>query len=784
MGRIKRIFTTIMECIFFIGVMFILFYMVACITQVFFNHEGQREAVPIESEFSVISSEGNRGVTTLPANFNVPNTSLLTAKSNLPDHFEKGDYLCFYASFQTVHVYINGQLRGSADGGNSFFATDVPANHVEFIPLRPEDQGGDLVVTYASPLYNYKGVMGRMCIGTKEAAARYLFSRRLPVVMLGMFVFFFGMILLGVGISKEAHAHINRVYMLLGYAAIFMGAWFVLQSCMCQVFFSDVAWIHWIELMCFIFVPVPLLLFMDECTHGMYWNLLQPFCIIAQVFEVLALVLTIGSYDAMRFISLIHLFLVISILFAFWILVDIFRTNRSLFKELYWVVAGFAAFFASAIVEGVEFYTFPTQEDGTALAFGVSIFFICNYIWLQKQRIFYMAQEQSEKKKAQSKNLFLANMSHEIRTPVNTILIANAMIARQTENGEISHLAKDATRESKKLLAFINDILDYSKVSSHHMKLENSNYDMVWFLRDLYRLAEKCHEEAPYADFRFTCNPELPSYLFGDEAKIRRVMENILRRGFSAASSGGLQLMVDFQPISAEEGLLLISSEIDGVALSEARKQRILDVFNNRAQFESFEVDLNLIDGVLRLMEGEIEYTSTDDGRNRITLRIPQRIVEEKPIGTQNAESVEHAIMLAHDMATTILLVDDEAMNHHVFHEMVRGENLEIIDANSGEEALELVQKQHFDIIFMDNQMDGRSGIETSQAMEELEENKNRHTPKILMTAASMSQQEYQEAGFVGYLQKPLVRQDIFRILKAREEGVYDEETDFFHKEA
>lgn len=783
MNVFKKLMASFMEYLFFIVVMFMLFYMVACLARVFFIPMEEPPAKPFDEMFLVSSAEGEQARTTLPASFDVPDTAYMTAESVMPEEIVSGEYLAYYSSFQKVKVYIDGVQRGESNGSESFFQTDVPANRLSFIELSAADAGKPLMLTYESPLYNYKGLLGRMCIGEKKACTRYMFHSRVPVVLVGMFVFFFGLLLLGVGLSKEAHIHINRIYKLLGFAGIFMGAWFVLQSCICQIFFSDVSWVHWAELMCFVFLPVPLLFFMDECTHGLYWNLIQPICIASLAFTIMSLVLTLGGYDAMRFIILIHMLMVITILFALWILADIYRTRRDLFQELHWVVAGFAGFFASAIVEGAQFYLFPRNEEGTVLAVGVAAFFLCNYVWLQKQRVFYMAQEQKEKQKARTKNLFLANMSHEIRTPVNTILITNAMISQESKDPKIRSLAKDALLEGKKLLALINDILDYSKITSHHMVVEPSNYDMVWFLRDLYRLGEKYHEDAPFLEFSFHCNPQLPSYLYGDEAKIRRMMENLLRMAFRQKDCSKIRLIVDYKLLQPDEALLLLSVEDDGPGVGEEQQQQILDTFSDKLQSEGFDVELSLVDGILRLMDGEFEYSSEADLGTKVTLRIPQQVVELQAIGEQNAASVEHTILLSRDTTRHVLMVDDEEMNHRIFKEILRGEKVDISDAYSGEEALNLVTMHRYDIIFMDNYMDGISGMETAEQMVGLAHSRNLDTPVILLSASGVTGQELQEHGFSGYIQKPMARQDVFRALKTLEEGGYDVQTEIYDNE-
>ncbi|MCR4999950.1 MAG: response regulator [Lachnospiraceae bacterium] len=773
----KRFVSTVMECIFFIAVMFLLFYMVACMVEVFWDKDGQRDAVPITSEFLITNAEGLHEMSTLPANYSVPDTEEMRAEGKLPRRIVEGDYLACYCSFQTVTFYINGQQRGVANGGDSIFRSDVPANQLYFIPLRAEDAGGELVMTYQSNLVDYKGYLGKLSVGTKVASARYQFRKRLSIVIVGMFVLFFGLILLGVGFSKEEFMRVNRVYKLLGFAGLFLGAWLILQSCIGQMFFDDISWSHWLELLSFAFLPVPLLLFMDECTHGMYWKYMQPICVVSLGFTISCVLLTLGGYDGMQFIILIHMLLGVATINAVAVLWDVAVRHKGLFRELLWVVVGFACFFICGLIEVLQFYFLPTQQEGRVLALGVGLFFICNFIWSQKQRMYYIVQEQKERQKARTKNLFLANMTHEIRTPVNTILLANVMIDKETGDPEIAQLSRDANREGRKLLSMINDILDYSKVVSHHMNVDDSNYDMVWFLRDVYRIGEKFCEEVPEVSFEFHCDPMLPSYLYGDEAKIRRILDVLLRKAFFHTKRGIVSLKVTDTLLQKEKVGLTFAISSDTYNGNPKRRLSPSDLFGNKQQSDKFEVEVNLVDELLNMMDGDIRVRVEDGKKTEVIVQIPQRVVESNPIGESNAASVEHAIILSRDVTRHILMVDDEEINHRIFQEILRGENISITDAYSGEEALELIQNHRYDYIFLDNQMDGLSGLETCEKMLHAEESRSNAAPVILMTAGSMEREEYVSYGFAGYIQKPMDRTNVFRMLKTMEGGDVDATT-------
>ena len=179
---------------------------------------------------------------------------------------------------------------------------------------------------------------------------------------------------------------------------------------------------------------------------------------------------------------------------------------------------------------------------------------------------------------------------------------------------------------------------------------------------------------------------------------------------------------------------------------------------------EGTGLGLSLTKNLVDLMQGEITVKSIYEEGSCFTAKIPQKIIDKTPMGDFDKryrqyihQSEEQAISLCAPDAK-ILVVDDVPMNLIVVKGLLKATKIQIDTAKNGASCLELVQKNRYDIIFLDHLMPEMDGIETLQNMKLLEENPNRNTPVIMLTANAIvgAKEEYMEAGFTDYLTKPV----------------------------
>ncbi|MDE7325411.1 MAG: response regulator [Lachnospiraceae bacterium] len=374
-----------------------------------------------------------------------------------------------------------------------------------------------------------------------------------------------------------------------------------------------------------------------------------------------------------------------------------------------------------------------------------------------------LAAEQANRAKSD----FLANMSHEIRTPINSVIGMNEMILRETREGNVREYAKNIEYASKSLLSLINDILDFSKIESGKMEIVEGDYELSSFLMNIVNMAE-VKAEAKNLSFHAQVDKTLPSVLYGDEVRVRQVIENLLSNAIKYTGEGSVALCVS--PLREGAAFALkVSVKDTGIGIRKENLDKLfkdferLDLHNNR-NVEGTGLGLAITKRLTDQMGGRILVESTYGAGSCFTVILPQGVKEARVIGDFKetyqkfiAEHVEEGGNFTAPDAK-VLVVDDNAMNLLVVKRLLGRTKVQVTTCQSGEKCLSLMQEEHFDVIFLDHMMPGMDGMETLAKSRELSGNLCANTPVIALTANAIrgAREEYLRAGFHDYLSKPV----------------------------
>lgn len=376
----------------------------------------------------------------------------------------------------------------------------------------------------------------------------------------------------------------------------------------------------------------------------------------------------------------------------------------------------------------------------------------------------------------EAKGRFLARMSHEIRTPINAVLGMDEMILRESKEQNIKEYAMDIHTAGQTLLSLINDILDFSKIDSGKMELVLSEYDISSLIYDLTNMISQRAKEKNIR-FEVEVDHEIPSRLYGDDVRIRQILTNILTNAVKYTHEGTIWLRVKGQKIN-EMAVLRFEVEDTGIGIKEE------DLPKLSAEFERIEEEKNRnIEGtglgmsitiqLLELLNSRLQVESVYGKGSKFYFKLEQKILDDTPIGDfesrvhQISESYSYnAKLFAPD--AKILVVDDNAVNRKVLRNLLKETQVQITDAEGGIECLELVKKNHYDLIFLDHMMPEMDGVETLHHIKELSNCPCQDTPIIVLTANAVSgaKEKYLSEGFDDFLSKPIVPEKLENMMK------------------
>ena len=386
---------------------------------------------------------------------------------------------------------------------------------------------------------------------------------------------------------------------------------------------------------------------------------------------------------------------------------------------------------------------------------------------------------------SRAKSEFLANMSHEIRTPINGILGMNTMLLKECKDDTLKEYALNINSAGHSLLSIINSILDISKIESGKMELLPANYELFSVMNDCYNMvASKADDKG--LKFKLDVNPRVPSGLYGDEVRVRQIINNLLSNAVKYTESGFVKLSMDFElgegdidlQVDGKIYLKIVVSD-SGMGIRKEDLSKLFQMFqrvdeNRNRTVEGTGLGLNLTRKLVEMMDGTITASSEYGKGSTFSVRIPQVVKNLEPMGDfaqkyrtfiAKTEELKEKLVAPH---CRILVVDDVKMNLKVVEGLLKETKIKVDTASSGKIALDLVQRTRYDAILLDHMMPEMDGVETLRLMRLLPGNLNKNTPIIMLTANAIvgAKEFYLKEGFSDYLSKPVREADLIAHLK------------------
>ena len=373
-----------------------------------------------------------------------------------------------------------------------------------------------------------------------------------------------------------------------------------------------------------------------------------------------------------------------------------------------------------------------------------------------------------------AKSEFLANMSHEIRTPMNAIIGLNDIIMEECSDTEIYAYAKDVQSAAKNLLTIINDILDLSKVEAGKMELVNVNYYIKTMADEVIGMMDMAASQRGLI-LKYECDETIPCRYSGDDGRIKQILINILSNAIKFTKKGYVRAYITGKPgRNADEEMLTFCVEDTGCGIREEDLEKIFEDFRQVDSKRNRSVDgtglgLAIVKHLVELMEGTINVESVYGKGTIVTITIPQKIVDRRPVSEM--PEIPQSDQKISDMFTApgvkVLIVDDNVINRKVARGFLKNYAFDLTEAESGPEAIELVREEWYDIIFMDHMMPGMDGIEAAEIIRR-DCGENGAAPvMVALTANAMEgmREHFLEHGFQDFIAKPLDRKELNELL-------------------
>lgn len=386
-----------------------------------------------------------------------------------------------------------------------------------------------------------------------------------------------------------------------------------------------------------------------------------------------------------------------------------------------------------------------------------------NLLLQEKNNELIIAKEKAEKA-SNARADFLSTVSHELRTPLNAINGITHLLLEEKPKKSQLHYLSSLQYSGNYLTAFINDILEINKIDSNKIELECINFDLKKLLQDIKNsLAEIATKNKN--EFTLEVDDAIPNQLIGDPIKLSQIFMNLINNALKFTKNGKVSIVAQLKSLENKTAIVTFEIIDTGIGIPEEKLETVFDSFSQGSteinrKYGGTGLGLTIVKKLLSLLDSEIHLKSNVGEGSCFSFELALTINDNQVEATPEKENT---FDLSKIKGKNILVVEDNKINQMITKRMLENRAIlcEVID--NGEEAIEVMKNNKYDLVLMDVHLPGINGTIATEEIRKFDTT----TPIIAMTAISLNENREMllSYGMNDVITKPFIPNDFYVIL-------------------
>lgn len=694
------------------------------------------------------------------------------------------EYLNLRIRAQKIKVYANGELLYNKIYQEKYQEYAKQMYFLHHIPMAGVQKGDTITIEASSDDAEYFNIQF-LAVGDRYALVRYMLIKSrssLFVSIIAVIIIVMNFVTRHSPVLTEKLHDVRSLHWLTVFLVLAVIYISTDSGCM-EIFVEKTGMINWLSCVSQLFLPIPLIIFMKNAFfpgHKRY-DILTFLNLVICAVGVARYIIFAGSM--VDFFPYFHI-----LIFAASIVSIIsFIQEKTIFSVE--VIVGTAAILTGTLATITAYWSGIAEPASVFFGYGILVFSACMLVWIVRSRyelemlrhdaehMFAERDKKAAQKANEQKSRFLSQMSHEIRTPLNAILGMNQLIMHEAVNENVKKYSANIQNAGNTLLGIINDVLDFSKIETGKIDIAPSDYALSEMLNDIAVMIQG-RADAKGLNLQIEVDGNIPDTLYGDDIRVKQVIINLMSNAVKYTKEGWIKLSVGMKTLSHyldDNSIVLVVSVSDsGIGIKEEERDKLFKEFErlDRQKTKNIEgtgLGLSITAQLVTLMNGKINVDSVYGKGSVFTVEIPQQIVKYDPIGDyrrrfeaileekqqKNADQEQNELRFT---GKHVFVADDNEMNLEVITALLEILDIRVEKAGGGQEAIDRLDRERFDLIFTDDIMPEIGGRQVMRHIRDNQESVSHDTPIVVLTANAVAgaREEYIGLGFDDYMTKPI----------------------------